>query len=509
MKKALSLILAMLMCASVMISCGGKTDPADTTTAATGDTQTNAVETTTTAVQTESPYDANGFLKDDLDPSLNYNGQELSILYWNDVARPEFEVEEQTGDLISDAIFQRNANVEDRLGLELKWHGIPGSYWVQQDFVTHAANDIHSGGEFDVIASYSMAAVTMTLQGLFRNLMNADHLNLEQPWWPQSLAENSTINDRLYFCSGDISTNLLNQMFIMLFNKKLAEEYHTPDLYEIVNNGEWTIDKMTELAENVYSDLNGNSTPDAADQFGISVRQHLVFDSFFISSNLHSIEKDANGTLILSDELASEKTHNLVGKVISIFHESPYAAYPTVVENWSNAGFADGRALFIIDLSNVTSSDEFADTSVTYGVLPTPKYDVEQKDHITCLEFGFTMYCASIAVSDQELDMIGAMLECMASEAYRNVTPAVFETTMKLKYSSDSNDAVMYDIIRDGISFDTGRIFCEPLDKLTFSAFREACNLATPNWTSIMKAKNKIIQKRLESLITSLDSLPE
>jgi hypothetical protein len=67
----------------------------------------------------------------------------------------------------------------------------------------------------------------------------------------------------------------------------------------------------------------------------------------------------------------------------------------------------------------------------------------------------------------------------------------------------------MYDIIRDGISFDTGRIFCEPLDKLTFSAFREACNLATPNWTSIMKAKNKIIQKRLETLIATLDTLPE
>ena len=64
MKKALSLILAILMCVSVLVSCGGKTDPADTTTAATGDTQTNAVETTTTAVQTESPYDANGFLKD-------------------------------------------------------------------------------------------------------------------------------------------------------------------------------------------------------------------------------------------------------------------------------------------------------------------------------------------------------------------------------------------------------------------------------------------------------------
>ena len=149
------------------------------------------------------------------------------------------------------------------------------------------------------------------------------------------------------------------------------------------------------------------------------------------------------------------------------------------------------------------------DTTVTYGVLPTPKYDTEQKDHITCLEFGFTMYSASIAVSDQELDMIGAMLECMGSEGYRQVTPAVFETTMKLKYSSGDNDAMMYDIIRNGISFDTGRIFCEPLDKLTFSAFREACNLATPNWASIMKAKGKILQKRLDTLVETLETLPD
>ena len=509
MNKAISLILAALMCASVLVSCGGKTDPVDTTTAANNDTQLTAEATTTTVAETESPYDENGFLKDDLPADLKYDGKSLSILYWNDVARPEFEVEQQTGDLISDAIFLRNAAVEDRLDMDLKWTGIPGSYWVQEDFVRQAANDVHSGGEFDVFASYSMAAVTMTLQGLFRNLMEADHLNLDQPWWPQSLAENSTVNGQLYFCSGDISTNLLNQMFIMLFNKKLAEEYHLPDLYEIVNNGEWTIDKMTELAENAYSDLNGNSTPDAADQFGISVRQHLVFDSFFISSNLHSLEKDANGTLIVSDELTSEKAHNLVGKVISIFHESNYAAYPTVVEGWSNEGFADGRALFIIDLSNVTSSDAFADTAVTYGVLPTPKHDAEQEKHITCLEFGFTMYSASITVDDAKRDMIGAMLECMASEAYRTVTPAVFETAMKLKYSSDSADSVMYDIIRDGISFDTGRIFCEPLDKLTFSAFREACNLATPNWTSIMKAKGKIIQKKLDTLIETLANLPE
>ena len=65
MKKALALILAMLMCLSVMVSCGKPNngdDPADTTTAAGG--ENTPADTTTTVAETESPYDVNGYLKD-------------------------------------------------------------------------------------------------------------------------------------------------------------------------------------------------------------------------------------------------------------------------------------------------------------------------------------------------------------------------------------------------------------------------------------------------------------
>ena len=112
MKKLLAAILAALTVLTCLTACGKPAEPAETTlsttTGAASDTQT-----TTTAVTTDSIYD------DDLPDDLNFGEQELSILYWNDVARPEFEVEDQTGDLISDAIFLRNAAVEERLGLKL------------------------------------------------------------------------------------------------------------------------------------------------------------------------------------------------------------------------------------------------------------------------------------------------------------------------------------------------------------------------------------------------------
>lgn len=509
MKKTLAIILAMLMCLSILVSCGNNTEPTDTTTAATQGTQASATEATTTAPATESPYDENGFLKDDLSADLNFGGQTISILYWDDVARPEFDVKEQTGDLIGDAIYNRNAAVEERLGLELNWIGTPGSYSVQADYIAKATADVQSGGEIDVFAAYSMAAVTMTLQGLYRDLLPAEHLNFEQPWWPATLLENSSLNGKLYFCSGDISTNVLNQMAITLFNKEMAKEMNLPDLYDLVDKGQWTIDKMAELASAAYTDVNGNTAKDVNDRYGIALRKNIMFDAFFIGADLHALEKDANGTMIISDEFSSEKTHDLLNKLITIFHNSNYTAFPATVEGWDNKPFANGQVLFIMDLANVTTSTELADTSVTYGVLPIPKYDEAQEHYLSSLEYGYTMYGASIVVSDEERNAIGALIECMASESYRQVIPAVFETTMKLKYSSGENDSRMYDIIRSGISFDLGRLFAEPLDKITYYAFREAANNANTNWASVTKAKTKVMQKQLDILVTKLAALSE
>ena len=509
MKKTLAIILAMLMCLSILVSCGNNTEPTDTTTAATQGTQASATEATTTAPATESPYDENGFLKDDLPADLNFGGQKITILYWDDVARPEFDVPELTGDLIGDAIFTRNAAVEERLGIDLNWVGTPGSYSVQENYINTAENDVKSGGEFDVFAAYSLSAVTMTLRGLYRDLLPAQNLNFEQPWWPGKLLDDTTINGKLYFCSGDISTNVLQQMYLVLFNKSMAEELKLPNLYEIADQGKWTVDKMAELASNVYSDLNGNAAADLSDRFGIGLRKNTMFDGFFLGADLRSIEKDANGTMIIADEFTSEKTVDLLTKLVALFHESNYTAFPQTVEGWTNAIFANGQVLFMVDLGNVTSSTEVAGTSVNYGVLPVPKYDEQQERYITGLQSGYTMYSASIAVDDATRDAIGAMIECMASESYRQVIPAVYETTMKLKYSSGENDARMYDLIRAGITFDLGNIFAEPLDSITYFAFREAANNANTNWASIIKAKSRILQKGLDSLTAKLAALSE
>jgi ABC-type glycerol-3-phosphate transport system substrate-binding protein len=323
------------------------------------------------------------------------------------------------------------------------------------------------------------------------------------------MIESVSIGDGYYFLSGDMSTNVLYMMHCMFINKDMFSQFQIDLPYKTVRDGKWTIDKMSELASNAYSDLNGNSVADINDSFGIGLRKNTMFDGFFLGADLRSIEKDANGTMIIADEFTSERTVDLLTKLVAIFHESNYTAFPQTVEGWTNAIFANGQVLFMVDLGNVTSSTEVAGTSVNYGVLPVPKYDEQQERYITGLQSGYTMYSASITVDDATRDTIGAMIECMASESYRQVIPAVYETTMKLKYSSGENDARMYDLIRAGITFDLGNIFAEPLEKITYYAFRKAANDGATNWVSLAKAQSKVMQNRLDALVETLANLPE
>ena len=506
MKKALALILALLMCLSVMVSCGSTSATDQPSAEAT--TQAAAVtEATTTAVETESPYDANGYLKDNLDPTLNYNGKEVSVFYWSDVPQAEFDVKEMTGDLIKDALYNRNAAVEERLGIKFAWSSTPGNYDNQASYVSHVTNDVNSGGEYDIFAGYSMTAATLAVQGFTRDLMELDHLNLEMPWWPSSLIELTTIKDRLYFCSGDISTNMIHNIYCTFFNKTMASDLKIDDLYTLVREGKWTMDKMAEYGARAYSDLNGDSSVDTNDRFGVAITTNVYFDVFFLGAGLCTVSKDADGNLIMAEEFSSNETQRALEKVVNMFHDNNYAAAPATLSTVSGNIFSDSRTLFLLDVFKKTASSAFTGSDVTYGVIPLPKLDEDQEDYATSMGFPYSLYSVSISLNDEDAQMVGAVLECMASESHRQVTPAVFEITMKLKYASGEDDADMYDLIRNSVYIDIGRVFCTPLKNVPYSVFRNACINGQTTWASRIKAETKPFNTMLTQITQKLDAL--
>ena len=102
--------------------------------------------------------------------------------------------------------------------------------------------------------------------------------------------------------------------------------------------------------------------------------------------------------------------------------------------------------------------------------------------------------------------MSSALMECLASESYRTVTPALFETGMKVKYATDNESAQMFDIIRETIVFDFGRVFTNSMGSLTFSLFRDAVASKKDNWISIYEKNENKLTKALDKVVSSLTS---
>ncbi len=491
--RILALLLASLMLISA-VACGGS-DNSETTTAAGGDATTTAGGDSTTAATettTENPYDANGYLKSDLPEDLNFNGETITVLWWNDVEKPEFNVEEVTGELVGDAIWQRNQNVQEKLGIKLEWDDTKGQFnsGVGAAYAQYVGNGYNAGDQtWDLMAAHSRTMALTSQYGYCADMMELDYLNFEMPWWPTVMTETATIGDALYFVTGDCSTNALHMMYTFFYNKDILNEYKLPDPTAMVKEGKWTIEAMETLTKDLYQDLDNSGNESKDDFYGMTTLYwHL--DSLWYGSDMMLVAKDEEKLFKISDDFYSEKAIALCDDL------GKWCQSDDVYVNSDNyrTPFTTGNALMSV-ARHKDIIDQILDADFSYGILPAPKYDEAQENYITAVGNPVSFY--SIYANTKDADRAAAVLECWAAEAYRTTTPALFETAMKLKYSETSTESEMYDIIRSGITFDIGRLYHEQLQGMIdlFTLCAEAGKSWQAKYAAYKVPLNKSIEK--------------
>ena len=486
------LIIAMMLPAA--LACAETNTPDVTTEAAI--TEAPSAEVTTEAEETL-------FALSDIPEDLRFDGEVIKFLYWDDVENPEFFVADQNGEAVNDAIWSRNAKVEEQFGITLEFTGTPGNYNNQKAFVNQCINSTQSGADaHDFFCGYSMTGATLMCEGIAQDLTQYEIVEFDKPWWPSSLIDKATIKDGVYFASGDISTNFLYMMYLCVFNKDLYNEItqlEPKTLYEAVDNGEWTLDKFIELSSGVFVEINGDSTASKGDRFGF-VTNNIHFDSFYTACDLYTVVPAEDGTIKLSDDLFSEKTQNLLTKMCAFLHESGDCFFSS-----SQDIFAAGEALFTIDRAQITNK-KLQSTAFSYGILPVPKHDAEQESYYTCMAFPFTTYVLSTASTHSEA--AAATLELMAYQSYLNITPALFEEAMKLRYADQSDDSFMFDLIRETVVIDLGRLLTTKLENLSYSLFRSAMNNnQAGSWGSLKNANTKLFNRKIADINKSIEAL--
>ena len=507
--RIIALICAVLMMVPALVACAN-TSGGDTTTEA-AQTEANPAETTP---EKDPNYDDQGYWKDDLADEIDYKGETVTILYWDDVERPEFEVteDEADGDMVKEAIYRRNLATEERMGVTFEWIGTPGDSGDRANFTNYVRNAYSGGTFYDIIATYSRTAGMLLTNGFIQDLnaIEDSYINVDQPWWPKSMVNTCSIDDTLFFVSGDISTNVLHFMYAVYYNMDMLKNLNIEDPVALVDDMKWTIDKLIELSADLYIDLDQDGAQSDYDQYGFcSTYFHL--DAFYTGSDMMLLVPGTDTNLSISSDFFGQKTIDLVDKLGAWFNTGDTYVNPSGGSRSYSITFEEGNCAFRLDRVYIADNEyhngALREVDWEYGILPVPMYDESQTEYITVVGNPFTLWCVMQNAKDPQMST--AVIECLASEAYRKTSPMIFENNMKYRYTPDNagkgDGARMFDIVRESIAFDLGRIFS---DILSFMSEMPSKAAATSSSWATMKAQyEKALKRSMSDLNKSLDAV--
>ncbi len=489
MKKAALLFLALLLASANVVSCGADTS---------GETDTAAAPTageTVTSAETETTREN----YPDTLPALDLGGETIVIHARGDSLGEVFS-EELTGEVVNDAVYNRNQLVEERLNVSIDVYAADG--WQNYNNTVAALRGSISAadGAYDIISGWSARIPALSLEGLFRNLNDIQYLDFDMPWWNQSVTEELQIAGQLHFLTGDIAYTLLSTMCIYVFNQQVALDYGIENLYDVVKENRWTIDYVHALISDMYVDLDGDGIRGVTDSYGLLSSSLNDADGYMQGSRVSMVSRDDAGLPVLDVDM--EYMTTLVEKVYELMWNNPGCSAITV-DGTDLAPFAQNLSLLASTrVGNVVSS--LVEMESDYGMLPYPKLNDAQKSYGTRVQDGVSLW--SIPIDASAPASSGAVLEALAAQSYRTVTPAYFDVALKNRYSRDAETAEMVELIKDSILINFECLYNEAIGYPWF-VLRTLMPEKSSGFASYWASNEKTIQTKLAEAVALIEDL--
>lgn len=506
--RIIACMLALLMLCLAAVSCADSGD----------EDMGGAVETTTPAaalpVET-TPADAGEEttsdqyqVQDELPADLKFDGETIYILSRdNDGSRDEISVEDYSGEPINDAIYERNVEIESRLGISIDNTMLTGGAYVVTNEIrtlVQSATEV-----YDMFANSCYSTIMYTAEGLFHDLTDVEYLDLSQPYWSQGFNQVASFENNQYLCAGALGLTLYRYMFVTMFNKDMLAARGIDNLYGVVNDGKWTLDYQAELASQMYSDANGDGAKDTGDVYGFISGPVAYVDPYWSSCKLPILQKDGDNRYQLA--LDVERIAGAVDKIINLYHECGgsyiYASVSDAEDQLNLAShFGDSRsATATLRLLSVETR-ELRDMTDKYGIVPIPKMDEAQDGYQTFVHDQFTALGIPLTVKDDRLPFVGAYMEYACGASYRTVIPAYYEVALKDKYLNDTESAEMLDMIYDSIYIDGGVLYTKSLASV-HQQLRNIIKSKSNTTANVFKALSRSLDRQLDTLMEGLEKL--
>ncbi|MDD4124200.1 MAG: extracellular solute-binding protein [Eubacteriales bacterium] len=365
-------------------------------------------------------------------------------------------------DLISEAVAERNRIVEQKLGVNIAELRVTADQMMTR--IRTAASS--SANEFDVAMPYLYVAAALTSEKMFYDLNDFSNIiNFDADYWNKQARDALTIDNKLYFATGDFSLLSFECTHAIVFNKTVLNRVEGESPYSLVESGNWTYDTLTMLAKLATAETDGTDGMTYKDSYGFWVDGDYIL-SMFIGSGERLSTKDGDDFPAIDiytnrsvdvikslTDLVNDKTSSFY---IESCHTQAVAAGDKDCYFAATKAFAEGRALFrslsLVDLHELSAFE------VDYGILPTPKYNTEQDDYY-CFGSTQTVTAAAIPISHDDPATVALVLEAMAAASQNTVKYNYYEVLLKSRKIQDQESEIMLDVIFKNRVYDLADIY--------------------------------------------------
>ena len=411
----------------------------------------NAGENGDVPEETKPPHDM---------PEKDYGGYKFRFLvkefnsghYWGAV---DIFAEEETGDPINDSVYRRNRIIEDRYNIEISEKRIGDVCGTARKSIMSTSHD------YDVIMPDLNGAAPLATQGFFLDVRSElPELQLDGVWWDQRANQMLSLGGRQQFLIGDMTLMANDATWVVMFNKKVVEEYGLGNLYSLVKNDDWNYDAFFGLIKKVSHDVNGDGKFDENDQLGLLTDNGAKTILIYNTGEM-AVRKDENDMPYLA--LNTERTIIAAQRVFEILKDRTISInahtdikLPDAWTDGVNKMFQENRGLFY--MISLTVMHRMRGMDSDFGVLPSPKFDKNQTEYYHTVQPSTTnSILFPKTTPDPELASI--IIEDMCYESRDTVRHAYFDITITNKTIRDEESAEMLDLIFSTRIYDLGFIF--------------------------------------------------
>ncbi len=427
MKKSF-LILCALLVGLLCCSCSGDTTDTSADPAGTDTVQEQVSGETAEPEKEWVPYEGL--------ENHNYDGYTFTILSYDTNAdwNLYLDSEGENGELLNDAAFRRNTEIEDMLGIAIEQ--VPSG-----EYETMYSNSVVAGDidVYDLVCFFAPGQrATYITTNMAYDWKKIPNLRLDAPWYNQNGNETFTIAGKQFFGISDI-TFAGQQNSSILFNIEMLESYNLQSPFELVDSGNWTIDAFHSYLDGVYLDTNGNGERDKEDNYALSCHRNHMGRVIAACGEMEVYCGDDGFVL----NLYSDKLVSLFEKILAITGDPNVRA---TAENDDINLLGNGNAMFITYASNPA---KLRDVPIEFGYLIFPKYDESQENYIMEAQGGLM----AVPTTASDIERSGVIIEALSAGSNKYLRDAFIQNYVENKVLRNEDSIRMYRLARSILSY--------------------------------------------------------